>query len=203
MDLLIATSNPGKLREYELLLAGIPLRLLNLRDVGLDKLAVDENADTVAANAEIKAQAYVRASGLLTLADDTGLMVDALGGAPGAFPARYGGDGLTMAQRRQKLLKELEGVPDERRTARFACVIVLAYPQTMTTTSASGVCEGRIAQQEDVGGHGFGYDAVFIPKGYDMPWSRMPMEEKNRISHRGEAARQLIPILERLAREQS
>jgi XTP/dITP diphosphohydrolase len=203
MDLLIATSNPGKLREYDLLLARIALRLLNLRDVGLDQMAVEENADTVAANADLKAQAYVRASGLLTLADDTGLMVDALDGAPGVFPARYGGADLTMGQRRQKLLKELEGVPDERRTARFVCVIVLAYPQTLTTTSASGVCEGRIALKEDVGGHGFGYDAVFIPKGYDLPWSQMAMEEKNRISHRGEAARQLIPILERMAREQT
>ncbi len=201
MDLLIATSNPGKLREYEMLLAGIPLRRLNLRDVGLEKLAVEESGDTVAANAELKALAYVRASGLLTLADDTGLMVDALGGAPGAYPARYGGEGLTMAQRRQKLLKALEGVPDEKRSARFICVIVLAYPQTMTTNTATGVCEGRIAQVEEEGGHGFGYDAVFIPKGYDRPWSQMPMEEKNRISHRGEAARLLIPVLERQARE--
>jgi XTP/dITP diphosphohydrolase len=200
MDLLVATSNPGKLREYETLLAGLPLRRLNLRDVGLEKLAVEESADTVAANAELKALAYVRASGLLTLADDTGLMVDALGGAPGAYPARYGGEGLTMGQRRQKLLRALNGVPDEQRTARFVCVIVLAYPQTMTTTIVTGVCEGRIAQVEEEGGHGFGYDAVFIPKGYDVPWSQMPLEEKNRVSHRGEAARQIIPVLERLAR---
>jgi XTP/dITP diphosphohydrolase len=200
MDLLIATSNPGKLREYETLLAGLSLRRLSLHDVGLEKLAVEESADTVARNAEIKALAYVRASGLLTLADDTGLMVDALGGAPGAYPARYGGEGLTMAQRRQKLLKELEGVPDEQRTARFLCVIVLAYPQTMTTTMATGVCEGRIAQVEEEGGHGFGYDAVFIPTGSNAPWSQMPLEEKNSVSHRGEAARQIIPVLARLAR---
>jgi XTP/dITP diphosphohydrolase len=200
MDLLIATSNPGKLREYETLLAGIPLRRLNLHDVGLEKLAVEESGDSVAANAALKALAYVRASGLLTLADDTGLMVDALAGAPGAYPARYGGEGLTMAQRRQKLLKALEGVPDEQRTARFVCVIVLAYPQTMTTTTATGVCEGRIAHAEDAGGQGFGYDAVFIPRGYDVPWSQLPMEEKNRISHRGEAARQLIPVLVRQRR---
>jgi XTP/dITP diphosphohydrolase len=200
MDLLIATSNPGKLREYEMLLADAPLRLLSLRDVGLDHLEVEESGDTVAANAELKARAYVRASGLLTLADDTGLSVDALGGAPGAYPARWGGKGLTMAQRRQKLLQALEGVPDERRTARFVCVIVLADPQTMRMTSATGACEGRIAQVEDEGGHGFGYDAVFIPNGYSLPWSQMPMEEKNRISHRGQALRQLLPTLERIGR---
>ena len=202
MDLLIATTNAGKLREYEMLLVSVPLRLLTLIDVGLDKLAVEENGTTVAENAEIKAHAYVRASGLLTLADDTGLVVDALGGAPGVYPARWGGEGLTMAQRRQKMLKELEGVPDEQRTARFLCVIVLAYPQTLTTTTASGVCEGRIAQVDDEGGHGFGYDSVFIPAGYDLPWSRIPMGEKNQISHRGKAARQLLPVLERAAREQ-
>lgn len=201
MDLLIGTSNPGKLREYEALLAGVPLHRLSLRDVGLDKLAVAETGDTFAANAELKALAYTRASGLLSLADDTGLMVDALGGAPGVHSARYGGEGLTMAQRRQKLLKELAGVPDEQRTARFACVIVLAYPQTMTTTTASGVCEGRVAMVDDEGGQGFGYDAIFIPKGYHLPWSQIPMDEKNRISHRGEAVRKLIPVLERIAHE--
>lgn len=196
MDLLIATTNAGKLREYEVLLAGLPLRLRRVQDVGLDKLEVDENAATVADNAHLKAQAYVRASGLLTLADDTGLMVDALGGAPGVYPARYGGEGLTMAQRRQKLLQALAGVPDGQRTARFLCVIVLADPQTMATTIATGTCEGRIAQVDDEGGQGFGYDAVFIPQGYDIPWSRMALDDKNRLSHRGQAARQIVPVLE-------
>jgi XTP/dITP diphosphohydrolase len=203
MDLLIATTNAGKLHEYESLLADVPLRLLTLKDVGLDTMMVEENATTVEENAEIKAQAYVRASGLLTLADDTGLLIDALGGAPGVYPARYGGEGLTMAQRRQKVLGELAGVPDEQRTARFVCVIVLADPQTMTTTRVKGVCEGRIAQVDDEGGHGFGYDAVFIPQGYDTPWSRMALEDKNRLSHRGQAARQIIPVLERFVRDRA
>jgi len=201
MDLLIATTNAGKLREYDLLLADISLRRLSLTDVGLDKLAVEESGATVADNATIKALAYVRASGLLTLADDTGLMVDALGGAPGAYPARYGGEGLTMAQRRRKLLADLGDIPDEQRTARFICTIVLAYPQTLTTVTVTGACEGRIAREDDEGGHGFGYDAVFIPRGYDLPWSRIPMEDKNRISHRGQAARQIIPVLEHIARK--
>ncbi len=199
MDLLIATSNAGKLREYEMLLADVPLRLLNLRDVGLDKLAVEESGKTVAENATIKALAYVRASRLLTLADDTGLLVDALGGAPGAYPARYGGEGLTMAQRRKKLLDDLGDTPDEQRSARFICAIVLAYPQTLTTVAVTGVCQGRIAREDDPGGHGFGYDAIFIPRGYDRPWSRIPLEDKNRISHRGEAVRQMLPLLLSLA----
>jgi XTP/dITP diphosphohydrolase len=199
MDLLIGTSNPGKLREYETLLVGIPFRLLNLRDVGLDSMDVDETGDTIAVNAELKARAYVQASGLLTLADDTGLMVDALGGAPGIYPARYGGAGLKMPQRRQKLLGELEGVPDEQRTARFACVIVLANPQTGELTTVEGECKGRIAQMDDEGGHGFGYDAIFIAEGYDIPWSQIPQDEKNQISHRGNATRKIIPVLQGLA----
>jgi XTP/dITP diphosphohydrolase len=201
MDLLIATSNPGKLREYETLLVDIPFRLLNLRDVGLDSMEVDETGETIAANAELKARAYIQASGLLTLADDTGLMVDALGGAPGVYPARYGGAGLTMPQRRQKVLAELEGIPDEQRTARFVCAIVLANPQTGELTTVEGACNGRIAQVDDEGGHGFGYDAIFIAEGYDIPWSRLPQETKNQISHRGNAVRKIIPVLQGLAQE--
>lgn len=195
MDLLIATTNPGKVREYQSLLAELPLKLLNLTDVGLADMEVEENGTTLEANATLKATAYTRASGLRVLADDTGLFVDALGGAPGVYPARYGGPGLTMAQRRQKLLAELANVPDKQRTARFMCVIALGDPDTGEVQTVSGTCEGRIARQEDDGGEGFGYDALFIPQGYDIPWSRVPLAEKNRISHRGQAARKLIPLL--------
>ncbi len=198
MDLLIGTSNPGKLHEFEVLLGELPLKLLTLKDVGLGDMDVEESATTLEENASLKVRAYSQASGLATLADDTGLMVDALGGAPGVYPARYGGPGLTMQQRRQKLLGELVGVPDEQRTARFACVIALADPRNDMLTTVRGVCEGRIAQVEDEGGSGFGYDALFIPQGYDIPWSRVPMEEKNRISHRGRAAQLIVPVLEKL-----
>src|SRR5690606_556572 len=125
MDLLIATSNPGKVREYRTLLADVPANLLGLNDVGLGDMDVEESGDTLEANASIKAQAYAQVSGLLTLADDTGLFVDALDGRPGVYPARYGGPGLTMQQRRQKLLAELGDTPDAQRTARFVCVIAL------------------------------------------------------------------------------
>jgi XTP/dITP diphosphohydrolase len=199
MKLLIATSNPGKVREYEILLAGAPVQLLSLTDIGLGEMEVEESGTTLENNARIKAAAYAQASGLLALADDTGLFVDALDGRPGVYPARYGGPGLTMPQRRAKLLGELANVPDEKRTARFACVIALAADNWLEMVR--GTCEGRIAQAEDSEGReGFGYDPIFIPQGYDVPWSQVPLDEKNRISHRGQAARQAVLILERLAR---
>jgi len=201
MKLLIATTNPGKVREYEILLAGAPVQLLSLADVGLSDMDVEESGTTLEDNARIKAEAYMKVSNLLTLADDTGLYVDALGGAPGVYPARYGGPGLTMPQRRAKLLGELANVPDDQRTARFVCLIALANPADQSIKLVSGTCEGRIAQADDAEGReGFGYDPIFISQGYDVPWSRVPMDEKNRISHRGQAARQAVQILERLAK---
>lgn len=199
IELLIGTGNAGKIKEYHALLADVPLRLLSLHDVGLAAMDVDETGATVAANAQIKALAYAQASGLPTLADDTGLMVDALNGEPGVYAARYGGPGLTMPQRRARLLENLTGLPDNQRTARFTCAIVLADPRTNSQITVEGVCEGRIAHEETEGEHGFGYDALFIPLGYDIPWSRVPLEIKNRISHRGQAAQQIIPHLLRLA----
>jgi XTP/dITP diphosphohydrolase len=198
MDLLIATSNPGKREEIRELLGSLPVRLLTLKDVGLDHMDVAEDATTVEGNARLKAAAYVEASRLLTLADDTGLFVEALGGAPGVYPARYGGPGLTMADRRRKLLGELAGVPDERRGARFECVMVLGNPATGETQEVRGICEGRIAQAEMNGETGFGYDPVFIPNGYDQSFAQLPAEVKNRISHRGHAASQMLPILQKI-----
>jgi XTP/dITP diphosphohydrolase len=198
MDLLIGTSNEGKLREYQELLVELDARLLNLTDVGLADMQVAEDAATLEENAGQKARAYARASGLVTLADDTGLFVDALGGAPGVYPARYGGPGLTMQQRRQKLLSELEGVPDEQRTARFKCVIAIADPLSETVTTVSGDCEGKVAQTESEGASGFGYDALFIPAGYDLPWSQVPRAEKSAISHRGQAARRALKVLQKM-----
>lgn len=196
MDLLIASSNPGKVREYQMLLTGLPVNLLSLTDVGLGDMDVEEYADTLEANATIKAHAYAEASGLPALADDTGLFIDALDGRPGVYPARYGGPDLTMPQRRQKVLDELGDIADDQRTARFACVIALGYDGKVRTVR--GTCEGRIAREEVEGGSGFGYDAIFIPQGYAMSWSQVPMEEKNRISHRGQAAQLMIPILQRM-----
>ncbi|MBI1279081.1 MAG: RdgB/HAM1 family non-canonical purine NTP pyrophosphatase [Anaerolineaceae bacterium] len=201
MDLLIGTSNAGKLGEFQELLIGVDLRLLSLKDVGLGDMDVAEDATTLEENAALKVKAYSQASGLITVADDTGLYVDALDGRPGIYPARYGGPGLTPKDRRQKLLGELQGVPAEKRTARFVCVIAVANPQTAEVTHVRGVCEGHIALAEDESGGGFGYDPVFIPEGYNATFSSLPLDEKNRVSHRGRAASMMIPILRRMADE--
>ena len=198
MDLLIGTSNAGKGGEFEELLHELPLRLLSLKDVGLGDMDVAEDATTLEENAELKVKAYSQASGLATLADDTGLFVDALGGAPGVYPARYGGPGLTPQQRRHKLLAALENVPAEKRNAHFVCVIAVANPRTDETTSVRGVCEGQIALEEEHGGSGFGYDAIFIPTGYEVTFSGISLDEKNRISHRGLAVALIIPVLRRM-----
>jgi XTP/dITP diphosphohydrolase len=198
MDLLIATSNSGKLREYQTLLTGLPLRLLSLKDVGLDTLDVQEEATTLLENASFKAQTYAQASGIISLADDTGLFVDALDGRPGVYPARYGGPGLTPQQRRQKLLQELSGVPEAQRTARFICIIAVLNPQQSSLQTVEGICAGRIAMQEEEAGEGFGYDPVFIPEGFEVTWGRVPLEAKNAISHRGKAARLVVPVLEQM-----
>lgn len=202
MDLLIGTGNAGKLGELRELLGDLDVHLLSLKDVGLGDMDVAETAITLEENAELKVNAYSKTSGKITLADDTGLYVDALDGRPGIYPARYGGPGLTPKDRRQKLLGELQGVPADKRTARFACVIAVANPQTGETTSVRGVCEGQIALEEDLaGGGGFGYDPVFMPKGYDVTFSSLGVEVKNRISHRGLAVALIIPVLRRMANE--
>jgi XTP/dITP diphosphohydrolase len=197
MDLLIGTSNPGKLREYNVILAEVPaLRLLSLRDVGLESLDIEEPYETFAENAIHKAKAYVQASGLLAFADDSGVVVDALGGRPGVYSARYGGP--TDRDRYMKLLGEMEAVEEARRTARFVCVAALVEPNGSLTT-AEGVVEGKIAFAPGENLNGFGYDAVFIPEGYNAVFSTLPPGEKNQISHRGRAAKGLIPALRRLA----
>lgn len=203
MDLLIATSNPGKIREYAELLNDLPMKLLGLRDVGLDTMHVEEDAGTFEGNAELKAVAYAKAANLHALADDSGLVVDALGGLPGVETARYAGQGASDRDRYMKLLRALEGVPDEQRTARFVCVITVADPQTLQPVTVRGTVEGRIAHAPDEQGQfGFGFDPVFIPDGYTVALSSIPLEEKNRLSHRGRAAQQILPVLWKLAQNQ-
>ncbi len=196
MDLLIGTSNPGKLREYAVLLAELPVKLLSLRDVGLDSLEVEEPYETFEENAAQKAKVYAKASGLIAVADDTGLAVDALGGRPGVYSARYGGP--TDRDRYLKLLGELENVSENQRTARFVCVTTAADPLGEHVESGHGVVEGRIARAPGEGTQGFGYDAVFVPEGYSVCLSALSMVEKNQISHRGRATRALIPALKEM-----
>jgi XTP/dITP diphosphohydrolase len=161
------------------------------------RLDVEETGDTFEENARIKALAYARASGLLTLADDSGLEVDALGGAPGVHSARYAGPGADDAGRYRKLLAELADVPPKRRAARFRCVVALARPAGILST-AEGTVEGAIGF-EPRGSHGFGYDPVFLVEGHGgQTLAELPPDVKNAISHRARAVQAAMPQLRRL-----
>jgi XTP/dITP diphosphohydrolase len=197
--LLIATRNEGKLREYERLLEGLPLILTYLTEEGINH-EVQENGTTFAENALQKAEEYAGVCGLLTLADDSGLEVDALGGEPGVHSARYAGAGASDEERYLLLLKKLRLVPWEERTARFRCVIAVAEPGGDTFRS-EGVCEGVIAFSPQ-GTFGFGYDPVFFLPEYQRTMAQLPPAEKNHISHRARAAAGIRPVLEMLAGRQ-
>lgn len=198
MKLLIATQNKGKQAELRQLLTHLPIMLCTPDEVGLGTFDVEETGSTFRENAELKAIAFTKASGLYALADDSGLMVDALHGAPGVYTARYGGPGLEMPQRRQKLLDALRDVPPDERTARFECVIAVADPITLVCTHVTGVCEGRIAMYES-GSGGFGYDPLFVPDGFEETFAEIDENTKNQISHRGRAIRQIVSHLSQLA----
>jgi XTP/dITP diphosphohydrolase len=196
VKLLVATNNRGKIREYkEILEEGLPpeVEITFPAQEGLD-LDVEESGETFEENALLKAVEFARASGLLTLADDSGLEVDALGGAPGVYSARYAGPGTTDADRYRKLLGELADVPPEARAARFRCVVALAGPDGVIG-SAQGTVEGEIGF-EARGSMGFGYDPVFTVEGYGgLTMAELPPEVKNRISHRARALQAAMPLL--------
>ncbi len=192
VNLLVGTQNPGKQREYRDLLADLPVQWLSPADVGLADFTPEESGATFEENARCKALAYARATGLPALADDSGLEVDALGGAPGVLSARYAGPQATDADRYRKLLTVLAGVPDVRRTARFICVVALALP-TGEVYTAHGALEGSIGY-EPRGTEGFGYDPVFVlPDGRHL--AELPAAEKHIISHRGRALQAFKPRL--------
>ncbi len=195
VKLLIATHNPGKIEEYEELLAGLPLELTYPAQEGLD-IEVAETGASFAENARLKAAAYARASGLVALADDSGLEVDALGGEPGIHSARYAGTGASDKERYRLLLEKLREVPWEERTARFRCVIAVATPGGQVHT-AEGICEGIIAFAPK-GEHGFGYDPVFYLQEYGKTMADLPPETKNKISHRARAVQRAREILEEI-----
>ena len=186
MKLLIASNNRGKVQEYEDLLEGLPVELVRPADEGI-VLDVDESGATFAENATLKARAFAECSGLATLADDSGLEVDALGGAPGVYSARYDGPAGTDESRYTRLLCNLEAVPWENRGARFRCVIALALPGAGDSRPVGdGKCEGFIARMP-AGHHGFGYDPVFFVPQFGASMAQLPPEIKNRISHRARA----------------
>jgi XTP/dITP diphosphohydrolase len=192
--LLVATTNPGKQSEYRELLRGLPAEIVFPNDLGIS-LAVEEDGSTFCENAAKKAVALAEASGLLALADDSGLEVDALGGEPGVRSSRYAGPGADDPRRRAFLLEKLRGFPPPR-AARFVCVIAIAAPGG-EVSYAEGECRGEITLAGR-GTNGFGYDPVFQPEGSTRTMAELTPAEKNRISHRARAARAAIPMLRKM-----
>lgn len=185
--ILLATNNMGKARELSSLIMGDRWEFTTPREQAID-LDVEETGVTFEQNAILKAKAFGRTSGLITLADDSGLEVDALDGAPGVYSARYAGPDATDEERNRYLLSKLSDVPDERRQARFRCVIAIAFPNG-EMVMCKGECPGIITR-EPRGIDGFGYDPVFYFPQFNKTMAELTMEEKNEISHRGKAARQ-------------
>jgi len=190
--LLLATNNQGKVREYRELLRGIPFQIVTLAEQGITTV-VEEVGASLEENAGLKATAMANEGRLLTLADDSGLEVDALGGEPGPLSARYAGEGASDEERVRYLLSRLEEVPWPERTARFRCVIALASPEG-DARLCQGQCDGRIAL-EPRGENGFGYDPVFVLPEEGLTMAELSPEMKNRVSHRGRAAREARRML--------
>ena len=184
-ELLIATRNAGKVLEFSRLLGDLPVTLRGLADFP-DLGEVEETGETLEENATLKARVYAGQTGLLALADDSGLHVDALGGAPGVRSARYAGPLVTDAERNALLLSALNATRDGERRARFVCVLALYRPAGDSLKLFRGTCEGRIGH-EPRGDGGFGYDPIFIPDGYSQSFGELPSDVKDRISHRAVA----------------
>jgi XTP/dITP diphosphohydrolase len=199
MRLLIATHNRGKLIEYQEMFADLLFELVTLDDVGI-RDDVAENGATFAENARVKALDYARASGLLTLADDSGLQVDALGGEPGVRSKRYAGENKSDAERIAFLLDKLRDVPPGKRAARFRCAIALATPDGKLW-EAEGTCEGKIAF-EPRGKNGFGYDPIFEIAERGARMAELSTAEKNKVSHRAHAAKKARDILAKIVAPQ-
>lgn len=192
MQLVLATNNEDKIREMKNLLDDLPVTILT-RDDFLEFPDVEETGTTLEENATLKARAIAEFCSLPALADDSGLEVDALDGAPGVYSSRYAGEDVTYEDNNRKLIKELEGIPDEKRSARFRCVIAVCWDDD-STDIVEGTAEGYITEELS-GDKGFGYDPVFYYPPEKRRFSEMTVDEKNRVSHRGKAlmeARSLI-----------
>lgn len=192
--LLLATKNRAKVKEYSKLLHGIPYEIVSLEDVGIDE-DVEESGKTFEENAAIKAKTCAKLSGLIAIADDSGLEVDALGGEPGVRSARYAGEGATDKKRIDYLLDKMRNISSGQRTARFRCVIAIATPAGEVKL-CEGKCDGVITS-EPKGENGFGYDPVFYLPDHEMTMAELSMDEKNKISHRGKAAAKARRLLQK------
>ena len=199
--ILVATANPGKIAEIKAML-GTDVRWLGLADLN-KTIEIEEDGSTFAENARKKAAGYAKSSGLWTIADDSGLVVDALGGAPGIKSARFSGEkpkgsDRTLIDHRNiaKVLELLKGIPREKRTAKFVCRLCLASPEKILIET-EGILEGLITDRE-IGENGFGYDPIFFVPRLNKTVAQLTAEEKNAISHRGNAIRKLRPLLDHL-----
>jgi XTP/dITP diphosphohydrolase len=206
VELFFGSGNEGKLRELRRLVLGLPIRVITPRELDRPLPEVVEDGATFAENAQKKALAFARFSRRLALADDSGLCVDALGGAPGVISARWSEDVAPGALPREardrennaKLLAALAATPKAERTGAYVAVLALATPDGRVLASVEGRCRGRIGR-EPRGAGGFGYDPLFVPEGRALTMAELPPEEKDALSHRGAAFRALRPALERLA----
>ena len=198
MKLLVGTGNPGKVREFRELLDGLPVELVTPADIGLD-IEVEETGDTLEENALIKARTYANAGGITALADDSGLFVDVLDGAPGVHSARYGApEARTDEDRVQLLLGALAGVPEGQRDAAFRCVIVIADPGESDVRMARGELRGILGLAPR-GMNGFGYDPIFVVPEHGKTVAELDTETKHALSHRGQASRVAREIIAEIA----
>lgn len=193
--IILATGNQGKFYEFCSLISGYPWTVLSLKDFP-QLPEVEETGTTFRENARLKAVSAARETGLIALADDSGLEVNYLDGMPGVYSARFAGEEGNDQKNNEKLLAMLEGVEEHQRTARFCCTIALAKPSG-ETVYAEGFCEGRILN-EPLGANGFGYDPLFFLPQYGRTMAQLTKEEKNRISHRGQAFKGAIPLLKKI-----
>ena len=195
METIIAASrNQHKITEIEAITKKFGMNIVSRDEAGIPKFEIEEDGETFEENSFKKANEIMKVCGKITIADDSGLMVDYLGGAPGVYSARFAGEDGNDTKNNEKLLMLLEGVSYKERRAKFVSVITMVYPDG-TQLAARGECEGHIIDAP-VGENGFGYDPLFVPDGYQRTFAQLSTEEKNQISHRAKALKQLEKLLE-------
>lgn len=193
--IIAASSNAHKIKEIQTIMSKFGMEVVSRKDAGIPDFEIEEDGETFEENSYKKAYEIMKTCGEITVADDSGLMVDYLGGAPGVYSARFAGEECDDSKNNEKLLKLLNGLSGEDRKAKFVSVITLVYPGGETLV-ARGECPGRIIEAP-TGENGFGYDPIFVPDGYDKSFGQLSEEEKNEISHRAKA----LEVLERLLEE--
>ena len=191
--IIAASRNRHKIEEIEAITEKFGMKIVSRDDAGLPRTEIEEDGETFEENSLKKAREIMELSGQITIADDSGLMVESLGGAPGVFSARFAGEDCSDEKNNEKLLSLLENIPYKERRAKFVSVITMVWPDG-EILSARGECEGHIIDAP-AGENGFGYDPLFVPEGYQRTFAQMTQEEKNRISHRAKALKELERLL--------